>query len=303
MFFYILTRMKMLRFCLSLCILCFGVICSGGNKIQLSQQNFFAGQKSQFTLKSPKLTGAVTWTLSFFGRFSQAGRTVVKADGALIQFKAPNLSPGGAVKGKFSLRSSSAKLTFSIYLYSQKPFTNKAEFNKLKIIVWNIEQESNWVEKLLKQNRIKFKKTDSFDDLDGNLLLLSGLDFADFSGVAEDLFQWCRHGKRVIFFAPMAGNFPFPGKTFNEFTFLKASAIQRFNKKFDLLPVASSFSLKAIDDALAMSFSKQTNGYSFCRVKYGKGEIIFCGWDIKGQLSVKPAALYVFKMLLNNKYN
>jgi hypothetical protein len=280
------------------------VVCAGSawaKKVILSQQNFYAGQKSEFTILQPKLTGAVNWRLTFFGRFSQAGRFVASENEGRIEFKAPNLNPGVTVKGKFTVKSSSKTLGFPIYLYSQEPFIDKTEFNKLKICVWNLGQDANWLELLLKKNGITFKQTDNFDNFDGNLLLISGIDFNEFSNITENLFNWCKHGKKIIILAPISGLFPLPAETFEEFTAFKSAAIHKFNKKFDLLPVLSTFKHASADESSSLDFSKKQNGYSFCRIKHGKGEIIFCGWDIQGKLKTNPTALYLLKMLLANK--
>jgi hypothetical protein len=270
-------------------------------KVILSQQNFYAGQKSEFTIQQPKLTGVVNWRLTFFGRFSESGKFVANANEARIEFKAPNLNPGVTVKGKFTVKSSSKTFGFPIYLYSQEPFIDKAEFNKLKICVWNLGQDANWIELLLKKHGITFKQTDNFDNFDGDVLLISGIDFNEFSGIAENLFNWCKNGKRIIILAPILGLFPLPSEAFEEFSAFKSTAIHKFNKKFELLPTLSTFKHASSDELSSLDFSKKQNGYSFCRIKHGRGEIILCGWDIQGKLKTNPTALYFFKILLTKK--
>ncbi|MDD5729026.1 MAG: hypothetical protein PHV59_10735 [Victivallales bacterium] len=271
-----------------------------GTEPVLSQKNFFAGQESEFSLTESGLKGTVDWTLTFFGRLSLAGRTIAGNNGTVIKFTAPNLSPGIMVKGKFTLRNSFGCLTFPIFLYSQEPFTNKAAYNKLDICVWGLDQDGNWLEQLLKQHDIKFKKTDNFDNVAGSVLLISGIDFSDFSEAAEIFFPLAEAGRKIIIIAPIKGSLLLPPGGFDEFTLQRASTIHKFDKNFDLLPAVSTFSLISSGDTPAMDFGALNTGYSLCRIKHGKGKIIFCGWDIQGKLKTNPTALYLLKKLLSD---
>jgi hypothetical protein len=140
-------------------------------------------------------------------------------------------------------------------------------------------------------------------------LLISGLDFDEFSGIQDEILQFAAKGNKIIIIMPpLAGTIPIASAKYERILFAKNNEIKKFSKKFDsgtwadICIPQKSFKIAFMDDMLSISPENNSKGYSFCKLSVGSSQIIICAWDIAGLAEKSPTPLYLLsKIILNIK--
>jgi len=244
-------------------------------------QSFYSGRESELTVRGAVAREKLSWNLRYAGRTLAAGEGVVSADGQFkIRFNFPKLNPGVVAATEFSAYSGEVRIRKVLHFYYPNPFAgNKEQLKKLKIAVWQADEEDK-LAVLLKSHDVPFKEISDIANFPGDVLLITGLDFAEYSGLAEELYKLAKTGKRIIVIPPLQGTFPLPGVAAEKIRLGKNQIINEYGKRFDTdawsgKPVSQkSFKTVPYDDGVALEVVDSTEGFTFCEINHGKGSMI-----------------------------
>jgi hypothetical protein len=289
---------------------------SSDNQAELlfdSTDNFYSGRENVLRLKlsDPTLKN-ISWNIRYCGRTIASGETnPTNASEIQIKFSTPKLNPGIIANASFTCIDESGKklLEKQLYFFPPNPFTDRTEFLKVqKIAVWEPDENGN-LSKLLNSLKVPFSQLSAFSELEDNkTVLISGLDYDEFSGIQDEILQFAAKGnKTIIITPPLAGTIPIASAKYDRILFAKNSEIKKFNRKFDSKIWADihipqkSFKVAPFDDIISISPEKGSNGYSFCKLSLSSSKIIICAWDIAGLSEKSPTPLYLLSNLILNK--
>ena len=354
--------MKNMKYILILSLLCFLRLNlyseeKGTLSLKPDCKTFYTGREHTLTVRTQRLTGeGLNWNLRYAGRTLASGQGKIPANGEVkITFKFPELKEGvvaeclfrswvgekpdehrtsnPASAGQASNLSRSAghptsngkqkQIKRTLYFYYPNPFVGQKEaLKKLRMGVWE-PSEGEALSEFLKPLEVPFAKVADPAGFDGEVLLVSGLDFDEFPGVAETLLKLVDNGKRVIVLPPFSGTIPGFAEKANEVKLAKKRVIQEFSKKFDTETwngkaiANTSMKLTQIDDIVALEVREHRTspvakamgdrsnekgmGFTYCEVRKGKGSMIITTWDIINGAKESPTPVYLLKEMLGLK--
>lgn len=290
---------------------------STDNKPELfldSTDNFYSGRENVLRLKP--LTPAIkniSWNMRYCGRTIASGEvSQTNTSEIKIKFSIPKLNPGVIANVLFTCLGKTGKklLEKQLYFFPPNPFIDRSQYlKKQKIAVWELG-ESGKLSKLLNSLNVPFTQISSLSELEDNkTVLISGLDYDEFSGIQDEILQFAAKEKRkIIIMPPLSGTIPIASAKCRRILFAKNSEIKKFNRKFDSEKWADvcipqkSFKIAVFDDMMSISLEKNSKGYSYCELDAGSSQIIICAWDIAGLAERSPTPLYLLSnLILNNK--
>ncbi len=253
--------------------------------------SFYVGQKNE--LKLPWPTGATTARAKLFYLNRCVQRTEIAAGKPLIlQFEA--IKPGLVAETKLHLEFANNEETISettrpILFFSKDHLKHQQKaLKELNIGVYGSEEAV----KRLMEFSIPCEKTERVDGK-RKWLILRGINFDKQPG----LLQQCLNGDAsILVLPPFNGTVPFPFQDATEFQF--AGNEQAAN----LLQASHRFKQAVVDGKIGILLG-ETGKWSWMHCRFPKTTVVFCGWDLIGQLPRKPAALRLLELiLLNNEY-
>ncbi len=246
----------------------------------------------------------LNWNINTLGRTYRAGSAKIPETGIVtIKFKTPNIKAG--VIGSFKITCSINELEINkeFYIFHKNPFElDKALIKDLGVSLYDLN-ENKYLTKFIEKNEVPIKLTQVIDDFDGNILIVTNMNFDDFSGIEESIFAEVAKGKKIIFISPL-GSFPLNNKKIKSIKLSGNEIIKEYNKKYDdILKFNIIFS--QIDDITHLNFNSKNSNFAFCKMNIEKGEIIFVGLDIYENNKISPTAIYLLKDIIiktnNNK--
>ena len=269
---------------------------------------FYSGHELALTIKTNELSGkSLNWNFRYSGRTLASGQKVIPPKNEVtITLSLPKLNEGVIAKTEFTCQVAEKELKRTLYLFYPNPFVgHKEELKNLKINVWE-PTDSEDLAKLLNEFSLPFVKISDPANMEGNILLVSGLDFEAFPGISEVLLKIVSSGKKVILIPPFSGVFSPFGVKLDSFKLAGNEMISEFDKKFDYENWNGksinnlSLNLASLDDTAVVKVVKNSNGFSFCKICKGKGQLIMLTWNIFKGVKESPTPLYLFRDLLLN---
>jgi hypothetical protein len=286
------NKMKIFKYILILSLLCFLWLntLSAEEKVTMTMspacRTFYAGREHTLTVKTQGLTGErLSWNLRYAGRTLASGQRQVPQNGEVkISFQFPELNEGVVAEVEFSCFTGEKnvvrdpgselgeeELKKTLYFFYPDPFKNKKEaLKKLKIGIWE-PSEGEALSEFLKSIEVPYAKVADPAGFQGEVLLVSGIDFDEFPGGNETLLKLVKNGKKVIILQPFSGTFAKLAEDMDSIIFTGNEYINGRNtfgvppkggtpnrRKFDTeswngKPIANkSMKLVAVDDSIAL---------------------------------------------------
>lgn len=270
-----------------------------------SPHTFYADKDIILNIKSDGLSGkSLSWNLKYAGHTIAAGEQQIPENEITeVKFHFPELKPGVIATTEFSCFSGDTKFLSELFFYTPNPFADNKKFlEELKIELWAPENDEN-AKKLLESLQVPFSMIANFAESKGKVLIVSSIDFGNFSGLSDDFSRICATGTRILIINPTAGSLPLKMKDFKEIVVARNAKITDFYKNFDSelwgnsFPNDKSFKLIPYDNGIAIEIQKERGDFTYLSAKIADGELILCAWDIFGKSDKSPTPVYLLEKL------
>ncbi|MFA6566628.1 MAG: hypothetical protein WCS96_00300 [Victivallales bacterium] len=272
-----------------------------------SPQAFYAGREAVVNIKTDGLSGKnLSWNLKYSGRTIAAAELAVPETGDVeLKFTFPEIKDGVSATAELDCQSGDKKLVKNIFFFTQNPFAFKKKIlEKMKIGLWASEGDEK-AKKLLDSLGVATADVANFADFKGELLIVTGIAFGNFSGLEKDLVNICSGGANILIINPKAGTLPLKTESFRNMIFSCNEKIIDFDRKFDserwgdFPPNEKSLNLIPLDSGVAIEVAGNRNFFTFMSAKIGKGELVICTWDIFGRIEKSPTPVYLLEILMS----
>lgn len=275
------------------------------------------------------IEGRTGWSLRYANRTINQGECTFEAEpgkGGLIEIrlKVPPVNEGVMMPVPFAVRlyqkgekEALASWEETLYIFSKDPFALKKEWLKgLKIGLFDPEGKTQAV---FQELGIPFSIKNNIDGLsefDGSLLVVgSGLNFLEYSGLWGALLNLCRQKISVLVLAPRGGFFPSIEEIIlNEsngigIRFLKRDIIHQLDKKLDVVAwppdgkvVTSTMTVYYVHKAgLVGEFGPVPGdiGWPWFEIDFAgkEGKIVICGFGIIEKIKDGPTPRFLLARL------
>ena len=187
-----------------------------------SPQTFYAGRESTINIKTEGLDGKnLAWNLKCSGLTIAAAELAVPESGAVeLKFTFPEIKEGvSAAAAEFACVSGDKKLQKIVFFFSPNPFSSKKKIlEKLKIGLWAPSGDDT-AKKLLESLGGVTSEVANFAEFKDKLLIITGIDFGNFSGLEKDLINICASGSNILIINPKTGALPLRTESFKGMIF------------------------------------------------------------------------------------
>jgi hypothetical protein len=271
-----------------------------------SPQTFYAGRETLINIRTEGLAGKhLSWNLKYSGRTIAAADLAVPDSGVVeLKFTFPEIKDGVTATAELVCVSGDSKLVKNIFFFTQNPFAlKKIIYEKIKIGLWTPSGDES-AAKLLESLGVLTTDVANFADFKGELLIVCGIDFGNFSGLEKELVNICSDGTIILIINPQAGSLPLRTESFKNMIFSRNDKIVELDKKFDSerwgdsSPNEKSLSLIPLDSGVAVSVEDNKNGFTFVSAKIGKGELAVLSWDIFGKIGKSPTPVHLLDKMI-----
>ncbi|MFA6293000.1 MAG: hypothetical protein WC637_14530 [Victivallales bacterium] len=272
-----------------------------------SPHTFYGGREAIINIKTDGMNGKnLSWNLKYSGLTLASAETAVPESGTVeLKFLFPEIKDGGTVTAELTCQSGDKKLVKTVFFFSPNPFSfKKKALEKMKIGLWSPSGDDS-AKKILEMLGIITLEVANFADFKGDILVVTGIDFTNFSGLEKDLFNICSSGSNILIINPKAGLLPLQTEKFKNLNFSRNDKIVDFDKKLDSdrwgnsQPNENSLNLVPFDNGIAVEVAGKRNSFTFMSAKIGKGELVICTWDIFGKADKSPTPVYLLDKLLS----
>lgn len=273
-------------------------------------QTFYVGRESSIAVKTGKeASGNLSWNIYYSGAPIASGEQEISESRANIKFTFPETKPCVIAKAEFNCSIGNEKLQKNLFFYPPNPFTEKKKFLEgLNIEVWHTEADKGIME-LFKSLEIPFAEISNFSESKGKVLIITGIDFSNFPGLADNLLKLSSEGAKIIIINPVSGRFPLKTAELMEILLAKNGQLKKFDKNFDdenwngNSPSAGSLKLASCDGAPVLEISPEQKDFTYSCLQIGEGSLIICAWDIIRLSKVSPTPLYLLDKLISEDFN
>ncbi|HBC86684.1 MAG TPA: hypothetical protein DCZ94_07010 [Lentisphaeria bacterium] len=271
-----------------------------------SPQTFYAGRETVINIKADGLNGKnFSWNLKYSGLTIAAAELAVPETGAIeLKFTFPEIKEGVSTTAELTCVSGDKKLLKSIIFFSTNPFAFKKKFlEKMKIGLWAPSGDDS-AKKLFESLGVVTSDVANFAEFKDKLLIITGMDFGNFSGLEKELVNICSAGTNILIINPKAGILPLKTESFRNMILSRNEKIMDFDKKFDSEkwgdspPNEKSLNLVPVDTGAGIEVSGNKNAFTFMSAKIGKGELVIFTWDIFGKIEKSPTPVYLLEKLI-----
>ena len=246
-----------------------------------------------------------------------------------IERSTSNVNKGKELRQSNKIRRSNI-IRRSLYFFYPNPFEGqKKALKERQIGVWETT-EGGTLSALLKSLEVPFAEVADPIQFNGQILLVTGIDFDSSPGALDALLELTKKGKKVIIMPPISGKFTLDvdkfdgivlgGKEYiiggNNFGVpplggLGSSSIPPKGgtpnrKKFDTESwngktiAQTRFNLIPSGETIELEFNKANKGFTYCELRKEKGKVIITTWDIINGAKISPTPVYLFKILIMN---
>ncbi len=261
-------------------------------------------------VKTKDMSGKLmNWNLKYANRTVAAGRRkVTDKEESSFAFVFPEIKPGVVASSILEVNIHGKARRETLNFYPEKAFElDKASLKKLAIHLWCPESGGE-IEKLFGKHDIPFTGIDDPANFDGSVLIVSGLDFDNFPGIAGTLTGIAKEGGRIILLPPFSGKILLDIEEFRSFRIGRNEVVNEFSKKYDSENWAGTkiekhgFKMISVDRKMSLQTTK--SGMSYCEFRTKTGYIILTTWDIAGTAGKSPTPLYLLKnLIMGNEEN
>lgn len=248
---------------------------------------------------------SVSWNLKAFGRTVATGQAAADSSGKIkINFHFPPLNDGVITTATLTCINQQKNMTFQkeLNFFPANPFENNTKLlEEQKIELFEADGSGNMA-KLLNTLKIPFSEISGLDGCAGKTLLISGMDFDQYSGLQQEFQKLMQKGiEKIILINPVSGTMPLALANFDKTVLANNSIVKELNKKLYTCQINKSFEIIPSDNSTAIYVSKKNNGMTYCMFTHGKSELYLLSWDIAGLAKDSPAPVYILSKLLINK--
>ena len=267
-----------------------------------SPSSYYAGRETVIELKAPEGIKSISWNLRCLNRTIASGQTEAAPGGNLkIKFHFPELNDGVITSATLTCLGSEndTLLTKKLNFFPPNPFKNSIKFlTEQKIELLEASGNSQTC-KLFSSLKIPFTEISGFDECTGRILIISGMDFDQYSGLQKEFIKLMQRGvEKILVINPAAGTMPLSLSGFNLATFANNSIIKDLNPKLDFCPSKKSLSVIPSDDSIALFVNEKNPGNTYCLFKRGKSELYILSWDIAELAENSPVPVYILSKLI-----
>ncbi|GEM_PF-2902199 len=272
-----------------------------------SPQTFYAGRETTINIKTDGLSGRnLSWNVKYSGLSIAAAELVIPETGIVeLKFTFPEIKDGVTATAELTCLAADRKLTKNIVFFSTNPFSfKKKNVEKMKIGLWAPSGDDT-AKKIFESLGVVTADVANFADFKDKCLIVSGIDFGNFSGLEKDFNNICSAGSTVFIINPSRGVFPLKTESMKNMIFSRNDKIMDFDKKFDVdkwgdsPPNEKSFNLVAVDNGAGIEVVSNRNGFTFISAKIGKGELVICSWGIFLRTDKSPTPIYLLDKLMS----
>ena len=271
-----------------------------------SPQTFYAGRENIINIKTDGLSGKnLAWNLKYSGLTIAAAELAIPESGTVeLKFTFPEIKEGVSVTAEFNCASGENRLQKNIFFFPANPFSlKKKQLEKIKIGLWSPEGY-DIAKKSFESRGVVTSDIANFAEFKGEILIITGIDFGNFSGLDKDLVNICLTGANVIIINPKAGSLSLRTESFKNLILARNDKVTEYDKKFDSEkwgdspPNGKFLNLIPLDTGVGIEISEKKNTFTFMSAKIGKGELLICTWDIFGKADKSPSPLYLLDKII-----
>lgn len=268
-----------------------------------TQSAYYADKDCVVEINAPEGVKSISWNLKAFSRTVAAGQSAADNNGKFkISFHFPKLNDGVIVNATLTCigPQNDKVLTKELNFFPANPFENNIKFlTEQKIELFEVDG-SGKMAKFLNSLKIPFSEISGLEGCSGNVLIISGMDMDQYSGLQQEFLKLMQGNRKIIMINP-TGTMPVAINKFNKAVFANNSIIKELNPKLDYCPTEKSFDIAASDDSLAIKTTKNSGGSTYCYLSDGKSELYILSWDMAKSAADSPASPYILRKLLINK--
>ena len=292
-------------------------------------QTVFGGQECiyHFQVTSiESIEGYAGWSLRYANRTIARGGCTFEAGpgkGSLIkiQINVPSINEGVMIPAQLVVtlyqkgdKQVLASWKETLRIFSKEAFAFKKEWLKgLKVGLFDPEKTTQDIFKDLEIPFLLQNNIDALSEFDGALLVVgSGLDFAEYRSLWEEILDLCTRKISVLVLTPSGGTVSVPGvkgvtlpKPVS-MRFLERSIIHELDKKLDAdawppdgKVVFSSMMLKTTRAGLVGEFVPGDKGWPWFEANFADkgGKVVVCGFGIMEQIEAGPTPRFLLAQL------
>ncbi len=288
--------MKILTF-LSLLVIPLALVGYDGED---ERQAFFSGVDYSITTKFDRSffgkeeNPEITWQLEVNGSELEKGK--ISPSDQRIRFKVNDLRPGIIVSGniRFSVRRRQRPMILSFF--SRDPFSEMRLLKRIKIGLYPADSALNV---LLDRYKLSYEKVESLDQFRGQILFISGIDFAAHPQIFNRLLRNMPRGMKIIVLPPVKGSLKFPVGMFTKTMLLPKNGILELRREFDILPLAYNINMEFNGNSIVLKFGDKGNGSGCVSFDVGQGgKLIFSGWSLEDLAN--PTGIYLLRYYIQS---
>ena len=266
---------------------------------------YYADRDCVVELRAPEGVKSISWNLRSFNRTVAAGQVAADAGGKFrIKFHFPKLNDGVIASATLTCLGpeNDALLTKELNFFPPNPFSNSTKFMTEQKIELFEADGSGRMAKLLNSLKVPFSELSGFGECSGKILIISGMDFDQYTELQNDFLKLMQHGvQKIIVVNPVSGRMPIAVSGFDQSTFTNNDIIRKLNPKLDAALPGKSLSLSVQDDSIGISVDNKNNSSKYCLFRHGKSELYILSWDIAGLAADSPAPVYILSKLILNQ--
>lgn len=295
-----------MKYLLIICAFLSSIFLSAAEIKYDSPQTFYAGRETTINIKTDGLNGKnFSWNLKCSGLALASAELAVPESGKVeLKFTFPEIRDGVSATAELTCLSGDKKLMKNVFFFSLNPFSFKKKvLEKMKIGLWSPEGD-DIAKKTFESLGVVTSEVSNFTDFKGELLIVTGIEFENFSGLEKEIINICSSGSNILIINPKAGTLPLKTKNFINIFLSRNEKIIDYDKNLDTerwgdSPTnARSLNLIPYDSGLAIEVADNRNSFTFMSAKIGKGELFICAWDIFGMAGKSPSPVYLLEKLI-----
>lgn len=245
-------------------------------------------------------------TLAFQGRVIERRETAVQIEpGAWnavgLSLRIPEVKEGVAVRGELSLVLSDeagnrlASLSRVLWVFPENPFAGRtAWLTSLNIHLFDPLDTTAAVLESAGVPHERVHQPGALDGLTNALVLVGeGMDLNEHRGLAPALFRAAERGCRVLWLAPVAGQWAVPGMGETAGAWPQGvqwrgpAMLAELDKRLDAAgwsgngcPKPRALGLRPKRREVVVEVAESQPGWAWLQVDYARGQIVICGWPV-----------------------